>query len=126
MSAAEVSPTAEEHDEPTTAESTETMMQRDGYMEPKDAAIDIGCGERWLRDGANKHGFPHYRLGKSLWFSPENRREIREWHRQPARFRSKATPRAKKSATSSRTQAKARNKTPDTSTTHDEALNPAA
>lgn len=67
-----------------TAQPDPTTMERDGFMKPKEAAKDIGCGERWLRDGANKWGFPHHRLGKALWFSPEDRIEIRNLSRIPA------------------------------------------
>ncbi|WP_158712151.1 hypothetical protein [Streptomyces rimosus] len=34
----------------------------DGFMKPGEAARDLGCSERWLRDGANHRGFPHHRL----------------------------------------------------------------
>ncbi|MFH8751034.1 hypothetical protein ACH4GK_32165 [Streptomyces rimosus] len=49
------------------------------------AAKIIGCGERWLRDGAIHGGLPHTRLGKFLKFSLEDCREIRRLHRVPAK-----------------------------------------
>lgn len=90
MSAPKVSPTAEEHDttdSPPAAVEAATPVK--DFMTPEEAAADIGCGERWLRDGANKRGFPHHRFGKALWFSTQDRDEIRSMNRQPARFRSK-------------------------------------
>lgn len=67
--------------------STTTTMERDGFLRPRQAAKDIGCGERWLRDGANHFGFPHHRLGQALWFSPEDRVQIRDMCRVPAQPR---------------------------------------
>lgn len=76
MTATKVTPTTEQ-------------PEHDDFMTPEDAARDLGCSPRWLRDGANHHGFPHHRLGKFLQFSAQDRAEIRAMHRQPARFRSK-------------------------------------
>jgi hypothetical protein len=67
-----------------TADSAETMMRRDGYLPPDEAARDLGCGVRWLLDGLNKHGFPHTRMGRAKWLSPEDREEIRKLCRVPA------------------------------------------
>ncbi len=67
-----------------TAADTDTMMRRDGYLPPDEAAIDLGCGKRWLLDGLNKHGFPHTRMGRAKWLSPEDRAEIRKLCRIPA------------------------------------------
>ena len=64
-------------------------VEHDEFMTPAEAANDLKCSERWLRDGANHPGFPHHRLGKSLQFSRQDRAEIRAMNRQPARFRSK-------------------------------------
>ncbi|MEV8474904.1 hypothetical protein [Streptomyces sp. NPDC051173] len=72
-------PTPEDQIQPS-----ETTMERDGFMRPRDAARDIGCGERWLRDGANHFGFPHTRMGKALWFSPDDRLQIRDMCHVPA------------------------------------------
>ena len=72
-------------DAPHTAdENRETMMRRDGYMKPDEAAEDLGCGKRWLLNGLNQHGFPHTRMGKAKWLSPEDREEIRKLCRVPA------------------------------------------
>jgi hypothetical protein len=70
-------------DTPTAAD-TETMMRRDGYMKPAEAARELGCGERWLLDGLNRHGFPHTRMGRAKWLSPENLAEIRKLCSVPA------------------------------------------
>lgn len=58
-------------------------MRRDGYMRPADAAKDLGCGKRWLLDGLNIHGFPHTRMGKAKWLSPEDREAIRDLCKVP-------------------------------------------
>lgn len=62
----------------------DSMMRRDGYMKPKDAARALGCGERWLLDGLNRHGFPHTRLGRAKWLSEDHIREIRTLCEVPA------------------------------------------
>ena len=67
-----------------TADSAETMMRRDVYMKPSEAARELGCGARWLLDGLNHHGFPHTRMGRAKWLSPEDREEIRKLCRIPA------------------------------------------
>ncbi|RLU79271.1 hypothetical protein CTZ27_37140 [Streptomyces griseocarneus] len=54
------------------------------FMTPTEAAKAIGCGVRWLRDGANHRGFPHHRFGKALQFSAQDRDEIRAMSRVPA------------------------------------------
>ncbi|MGW2920318.1 hypothetical protein ACWDBF_21005 [Streptomyces angustmyceticus] len=54
-------------------------------LEPGEAARVIGCGERWLRDGANHSGFPHHRLGKFLKFSLQDCREIQAMNREKAK-----------------------------------------
>jgi hypothetical protein len=55
-----------------------------GYHDPASAAERLCVGERWLRDGANHHGFPHGRLGKWLVFSDADLAEIYAMHRVPA------------------------------------------
>ncbi|WP_309049025.1 hypothetical protein [Streptomyces sp.] len=75
-------PTAGSND--TATADTETMMRRDGYLPPDEAAADLGCGKRWLLDGLNHHGFPHTRMGRAKWLSPEDREEIRKLCRVPA------------------------------------------
>ena len=72
--------------------------EHDGFLGLADSAKAIGCGERWLRDGANHHGFPHHRFGKSMQFSAQDRAEIRKLCRRPAepakisKFRKASTP----------------------------------
>ncbi|MEU2789101.1 hypothetical protein [Streptomyces sp. NPDC007100] len=73
-------------------------IEHDDFMEPKAAAKDIGCGERWLRDGANHRGFPHHRFGKSLQFSAQDRAEIRALCRVPAQPAKARRPRKTKAA----------------------------
>ncbi|MCX4232113.1 hypothetical protein [Streptomyces ortus] len=62
----------------------DSLMYRDGYMKPRQAAAALGCGERWLLDGLNHHGFPHTRLGRAKWLSEDNLREIRTLCQIPA------------------------------------------
>lgn len=62
----------------------DSMMRRDGYMKPEDAARELGCGKRWLLDGLNRHGFPHTRMGRAKWLSQDNIREIRALCQIPA------------------------------------------
>jgi excisionase family DNA binding protein len=68
----------------STAIDADTLMRRDGYMRPKEAARQLGCSERWLLDGLNKHGFPHTRMGRTKWLSREDLTEIRKLCRVPA------------------------------------------
>jgi hypothetical protein len=65
--------------------ATKALEQDEMMLDPKDAAKVIGCGERWLRDGANHSGFPHHRFGRFLKFSLQDCREIREMNRETAR-----------------------------------------
>lgn len=67
-----------------TAIDSETLMRRDGYMKPKEAARQLGCGERWLLDGLNRHGFPHTRMGRAKWLSRDDLAEIRKLCQVPA------------------------------------------
>ncbi|MFJ9012270.1 hypothetical protein [Streptomyces canus] len=62
----------------------DSMMRRDGYVKPKEAARQLGCGERWLLDGLNRHGFPHTRMGRAKWLSEDDIREIRALCQIPA------------------------------------------
>ncbi|MFE4857282.1 hypothetical protein [Streptomyces sp. NPDC056670] len=71
---------------PATKNAPLSVEEHDDFLDPKAAAKDIGCGERWLRDGANHHGFPHDRYGKSLRFSRQQRAEIRAMHRVAAQI----------------------------------------
>ncbi|WP_405775528.1 hypothetical protein OG241_09135 [Streptomyces sp. NBC_01390] len=75
----------ESTDEAIIEAATKALEQDEMMLDPKDAAKVIGCGERWLRDGANHNGFPHHRFGKFLKFSLQDCREIREMNREKAR-----------------------------------------
>ncbi|WP_328743544.1 helix-turn-helix domain-containing protein (plasmid) [Streptomyces caniferus] len=57
-----------------------------GYvtLTPKEAAKALGCGERFLLDGCNKHGFPYIGLGKAKRFGPAELRQIQDMCRVPA------------------------------------------
>lgn len=59
-------------------------VEHDGFLDIKESVAELGCGERWLRDGINHRGFPHHRLGKSLQTSRQDRAEIRKMCRVPA------------------------------------------
>lgn len=75
------------------------------FLRLEDAAHAIGCGVRWLRDGANHFGFPHDRYGKALWFSRQQRDEIRAMNRKAARPSLMARHRRAKQATRQASQA---------------------
>ena len=49
----------------------------------------LGIGMRRLRDGVNHRGYPAHRMGKRLMFSPEDRAQIAQMHRIPARSTSR-------------------------------------
>lgn len=68
----------------TTRNSPAPTAAHDDFKRLKEAAKDIGCGERWLRDGINHHGFPHDRYGQAIWLSRQQRDQIRAMHRAPA------------------------------------------
>lgn len=53
------------------------------YYGAKAAAKKLNVGERWLRDGANHHGFPHSRPGGFLIFSAADLAEIYNRFRTP-------------------------------------------
>ncbi|KOT57759.1 MULTISPECIES: hypothetical protein [Streptomyces] len=72
-------------DEAIIEAAMKALEQNEIMLEPKDAAKVIGCGERWLRDGANHSGFPHHRFGRFMKFSLQDCREIREMNRETAR-----------------------------------------
>ncbi|WP_424863114.1 helix-turn-helix domain-containing protein [Streptomyces sp. MMS24-I29] len=84
------------------------LEQGEAMLTPEEAARAIGCGERWLRDGANRRGFPHHRFGKFLRFSLQDCREIQEMNRERARPSELAKARRRKSgrATSSGTRSR--------------------
>ncbi|MGW1127495.1 hypothetical protein [Streptomyces sp. NPDC002526] len=50
-----------------------------------ETAMRLGIGARRLRDGVNHFGFPAHRMGRRLMFSAQDRAEIAEMHRIPAR-----------------------------------------
>lgn len=50
-----------------------------------ETARRLGIGARRLRDGVNHHGWPGFRMGRRLMFSPQDRAAIAEMHRIPAR-----------------------------------------
>lgn len=49
-----------------------------GLREPDD---DSKKGEKWLRDGVNKLGFPHHRMANQLKFSESDLAEIAHMNR---------------------------------------------
>jgi hypothetical protein len=75
------------------------LEQGEVTLVPGEAARVIGCGERWLRDGANHRGFPHHRFGKFLRFSLQDCREIKEIHREMSRPSALAKARRRKATT---------------------------
>lgn len=75
------------------------LEQGEVMLAPEEAARVIGCGERWLRDGANHRGFPHHRFGKFLRFSLQDCREIREMNREKAKPSALAKARRRKATT---------------------------
>lgn len=50
-----------------------------GLSDPKDP--DDKRGQKWIRDGVNKLGFPNHRMAGQLLFSDSNLAEIAELHR---------------------------------------------
>ncbi|PNE37281.1 hypothetical protein [Streptomyces noursei] len=75
------------------------LEQGEVMLAPEEAAHVIGCGPRWLRDGANHRGFPHHRFGKFLRFSLQDCREIQEMNRKRARPSEPAKARRRNAAT---------------------------
>jgi hypothetical protein len=55
------------------------------FTDVKETSRRLGIGQRRLRDGVNHHGWPGFRMGRKLMFSPEDRAHIAELHRIPAR-----------------------------------------
>ncbi|MER5892358.1 helix-turn-helix domain-containing protein [Streptomyces sp. NPDC001876] len=55
------------------------------FTSVEETARRLGIGARRLRDGVNHHGFPAHRMGRRLMFSSQDRAEIAEMHRIPAR-----------------------------------------
>ncbi|MEV7466216.1 hypothetical protein AB0O20_06825 [Streptomyces kronopolitis] len=54
-------------------------------LNAKEAAKALGCGERFLLDGCNKHGFPYIDMGKSKRFGPQELQAIQNMLRVPAK-----------------------------------------
>lgn len=69
----------------TPKNSPAPTAEHDDFKDLKESAKDIGCGERWLRDGINHGGFPYDRYGKAIWLSRQQREQIRAMHRHPAK-----------------------------------------
>ncbi|MBD0743488.1 hypothetical protein [Streptomyces sp. CBMA152] len=90
---------------PTAQNPPADTDEHDDFMKVAAAAKDIGCGERWLRDGINHGGFPHDRYGKSIWLSRQQRAEIRRMHRQTAQWRRPARRPRKPASTPARSAA---------------------
>lgn len=60
------------------------------FTDVKETSERLGIGKRRLRDGVNHHGWPGFRMGRKLMFSPEDRVVIAELHRIPGRRRATA------------------------------------
>lgn len=71
--------------------TTETVaeLDREDFVRVDEAARYLKCSERWLRDGCNKRGFPHHRMGNRLVFSRQDLIEIAAIVHQPSRLRSR-------------------------------------
>lgn len=69
---------------PEAPEQGPTGSILDSLMRVKPAAERIGFSERWLRDGVNHRGFPHYRFGQTIAFDEDQLVQILELHRQEA------------------------------------------
>ncbi|MFE2326073.1 helix-turn-helix domain-containing protein [Streptomyces sp. NPDC059385] len=59
-------------------------LRGEGDQEPPSTE----AGQRWLRDGVNHKGFPHYRVGRRLMFSEKDLIAIQEeFCRVPGSYR---------------------------------------
>jgi hypothetical protein len=65
--------------------SAATAPAVEDFTTVTETARRLGIGARRLRDGVNHNGFPAHRMGRRLMFSPQDRAEIAEMHRIPAR-----------------------------------------
>ena len=65
--------------------SAPTAAAEEDYTTVAETARRLGIGARRLRDGVNHDGWPGYRMGRRLMFSPQDRAAIAEMHRIPAR-----------------------------------------
>jgi hypothetical protein len=59
-----------------------------GLRDPEDATTK---GEKLLRDGVNRHGWPHHRIGRQLVFSDSDLAQIAAMHRAPRRVARRRT-----------------------------------
>ena len=56
--------------------------------DPEAEKAQTEAGQRWLRDGVNHKGFPHYRVGRRLMFSEQDLVNILEnFCRVPGSYR---------------------------------------
>ncbi|MBD0707364.1 MULTISPECIES: hypothetical protein [unclassified Streptomyces] len=62
-----------------------TVTVPDDFTDVAETSRRLGIGVRRLRDGVNHRGFPAHRMGRRLMFSPQDRAQIAEMHRIPAR-----------------------------------------
>lgn len=60
-----------------------------GLRKPDDTT---GKGEKWLRDGVNKQGWPCHRMARQLLFSDSDLAAIAELHRNRQDARSRPRP----------------------------------
>lgn len=64
-----------------------TAIASEDFTTVTETALRLGIGARRLRDGVNHGGYPHHRMGRRLMFSAQDRQEIAEMHRVPAKKR---------------------------------------
>lgn len=60
-------------------------LTTEDFTDVAETSRRLGIGQRRLRDGVNHLGFPAHRMGRRLMFSAEDRAQIAEMHRIPAR-----------------------------------------
>ncbi|MFG2269078.1 hypothetical protein ACGFNY_04810 [Streptomyces chartreusis] len=60
-----------------------------GLRKPEDPTT---TGEKWLRDGVNKEGWPCHRMARQLLFSDSDLAEIAQLHRNKKDARSRPRP----------------------------------
>ncbi|WP_143203955.1 hypothetical protein [Streptomyces kebangsaanensis] len=70
---------------PSKTPTATTAPVVEDFTDVSETARRLGIGQRRLRDGVNHLGFPAHRMGRRLMFSPEDRAQIAEMHRIPAR-----------------------------------------
>ncbi|MFF0510990.1 helix-turn-helix domain-containing protein [Streptomyces sp. NPDC004250] len=62
-----------------------THTPTEDFTDVAETSRRLGIGQRRLRDGVNRGSFPAHRMGRRLMFSPQDRAQIAEMHRIPAR-----------------------------------------